>query len=60
MDDISFASKEIQGKRKRAVRRAAGGIKNREAKGTSTEIKIRKRSSSLGDRTTILYKKLQL
>lgn len=39
--------------------RAGGGIKNREAKGAFTEMKIRKRSSSLGDRKTILYKKLQ-
>lgn len=60
MHDISFASKETQGKRKWAVGRAGGGIKNRETKGTSTEMKIRKRSSSLGDRKTILYKKLQL
>lgn len=54
MDGISFAREEIQGKKKWAVGKAVGGIKNKEAKGTSMEMKIRKRSASLGDKKTIL------
>lgn len=36
------------------------GYKNKKVQGTSKEIKIRKRSSSLGDRKAILQKKLQV
>lgn len=58
MDDISIAGKKMQRKRNGVVR-AGGEMKNREAKSTSTEMELRKRSSSLVDRNTTPCKKPQ-
>lgn len=54
MDDISFAGKEIPGKKKVNTGEGSRKDNNQRGQGTSKEIKIRKRNSSLEDRKIIL------